>query len=61
MNKRYTTTALCAQGAGRKRQKLTEEESRTGAATALRSDGQLMETVTYFKYLVRLITVIDDD
>ena len=58
MDTRHPTTALCAQGADRKQQRLSEEEIQEGAA-AFRSYEKPLEIATSSKYLRNLLTTIN--
>ena len=60
INNLYPAIAIYAGGVGRKRKQLSEEEARVGVEMSLRAYVHPLETVTYFKYLVRLINATDN-
>jgi hypothetical protein len=60
----YTThpnTAMCKNGADRKRQRLAVAESRQAKEHVLMARGVPLETVSIFKYLGRLLSNTDED
>ena len=61
LNGRHLGTAQCAKGAERKRRRLDETETRENLERTFSAYGQLMETVTEFRYLGRILTAADDD
>ena len=61
LNGRHPTTAQCARGAEKKRQRLAEEEFRESTERALESYGAPLENVTAFKYLGKVIIKVYDD
>ena len=61
LNGRHLGTLQCNKGAERKRRRLAETKTRENADRAFHAYGKLMETVSEFRYLGRLLTSTDDD
>ena len=61
LNGWYVTTNQCNKGAGWKRQRLAEEETREGAERAYQAYGRPLVTVTAFKCLGQIFTASDDN
>ena len=59
LNLRQPTTALCVQGAERKRRRLSEKEVQAGEATAFKVYIQPLETLMSFRYLGLPLTATD--
>ena len=54
-------TTQCKKGAERKRRRLTETETQENSERAFHAYRKLMEAVSEFRYLGRLLTATDDD
>ena len=54
-------TAQCKKGDERKRRRLTETKTRENSERAFHAYRKLMEAVSEFLYLGRLLTATDDD
>ena len=61
LNKRYPTTAQCARGADRKRRRIAEADLRESSERAFEAYGELLQNLTVFKYLGRVLTAGCDD
>ena len=61
LNKRHLTTTQCVKGEERKRRRLSEKELWESLDRAFQTYGELLETVSLFKYLGRVMTTGDDD
>ena len=61
LNGLHPGTAQCAKRAERKRRRLAETEMRENSERAFESYGALIESVTEFRYLGRILTATDDD
>ena len=61
LNGRKPATAQCTRGAERKRRRLAEAELREGLERAFEAYGEPLENVPAFRYLVQVLTAIDDD
>ena len=61
LNGRDPATTLCARGGEQKRRRLAEEELRESSERAFKSYGELLENVTAFRYLRRVLTAGDYD
>ena len=61
LNGRHPSTAQCARGTERKRQRLAEEEFRENTEKAFEAYGAPLENVTVFKYMGLVITAGGDD
>ena len=61
INGRHLGTAQCQKGAERKRQRLTDTETRKNTERAFHAYGKPMAAVSEFRYLGRLLTATDDD
>ena len=60
LNGRHLGTAQCHKGAERKSRQLAEAETRENSERAFEAYGAPIESVTEFKYLVRILTATDD-
>ena len=60
LNRRHIGTAQCARGADQKRRRLAEEELRESLERAFQAYGELLENVTEFRYLGRVIKADED-
>ena len=61
LNGRHPDTAKCLKGAEQKRRRLAEAEKRENLERAFEAYGALIESVTEFKYLGRILAANDDD
>ena len=61
LNRRHLGTVQCAKGVERKQRRLDKTETRENLERAFSAYGQLMEAVTEFRYLRRLLTETDND
>ena len=61
LNGRHLGTLQCKKRAERKRRLLAETETRENAEWAFHAYGKLMDAVSEFRYLRRLLTATDDD
>ena len=61
LNRKHLATAQFARGEERKRRRLEEEELWESSERAFQAYGELLDNVTVFKYLVRVMTVGDDN
>ena len=61
LNQRHPATAQCARGAERKRRRLAEADLRESLEKVFEAFGKPLENLTAFKYLVRVLTKVDDD
>ena len=61
LNGRHPGTAQCLKGVERKRRRLEETETRENSERAFEAYGTLIESVTEFKYLGRILTATDND
>ena len=61
LNGRHLGTLQCKNGAEGKRRRLAETETRENSKWAFHAYGKLMEAVSQFRYLGRLLTATDDD
>ena len=61
LNGRHKTTEMCRIGADKKRRRLEEAEVRDSAEMAFEVYGGQLQTVSWFKYLGRILTEGDDD
>ena len=61
LNGRHSATAQCARGAEQKRRRLAEEELRESTERSIEAYDAPLEHVTAFKYLKRVMTVVDND
>ena len=58
---RHHTTAMCKKGVERKRRRMVESELRDSRERAFEAYGKLLEMVSTFKYLGRVMTAGDED
>ena len=61
LNHRHPLSALCTWEAEIKRQRLEEEEARSGEVMALQAYDRPLEKVSWFKYLGLLLTVTENN
>ena len=61
LNGRHPTTAQCASGEEQKRRYLAEAELRESTERAFWAYGEPLENVSEFKYLIWVMTAVDDD
>ena len=61
LNVRHPATAQCAMGAERKRWRLAEAEMRESSERAFEAYGELLDNVTTFRYLGRVLKAGDYD
>ena len=61
LNGRHHATALCKKGAERKRRRMAEAELRDSTEWSFEAYGKPLETVSTFKYLVRVMTAGDEN
>ena len=61
MNERHPTVEMCAKGAGRKRMRKVEEGANSSTTSALHAYGLTLEVTKSYKYMVRFLTVSDDN
>ena len=61
LNGRHLVTLQCKKGAERKQRRLAETETRENADRAFHAYGKLMEAVSEFRYLGRLLMATDGD
>ena len=61
LNGRHPATAKCARGADQKIRWLVEAELRESTERALEAYEELLENLKTFKYLVQVMTAVDDD
>ena len=61
LNDRQKTTEMCRSGADKKRRRLEEAEVRDSAEMAFDVYGEQLQTVSWFKYLGRILTEGDYD
>ena len=61
LNSRHHATVICRKGAKRKRQWMAEAELRDSTERAFEAYGNLLETVTTFKYMGWVMTAGGDD
>ena len=61
LNGSHKSTYQCKKGADQKQQSLVAEESRTVNSRAFRAYGRTLEMVSSFKYLRRVLLVVDYD
>ena len=61
LNGRHLGTAQCAKGVEREQRRLFETDTRENLERAFHAYEQLMEAVSEFWYLGRLLTATDDD
>ena len=61
LNRRHLATTQCAKGAERKRRQMVEEEMQESMERAFQAYVKLVETVTSFKYLERVLAAGDDN
>ena len=60
LNRSHLATTQCTKGEERKRRQLAEEELRESSWRTFQAYGELLETVTSFKYLGWVLTAGDD-
>ena len=61
LNSRHLTTAFFRQEEERKRLRLVKEEARSGSEVEITSYGIFLVPITYFKYLGRVLLVVDNN
>ena len=60
LNGRHHAIAMCKKGAERKRRRMAEAELRESTDRAFEAYEKLLETLSTFKYLGRVMTVVYD-
>ena len=61
LNNRHLSMSQCARGGERKRQQISESETRESSKRGFEAYGEPLENVTTFRYLGRVLTEGDDD
>ena len=61
MNEWNIATAQCAKGAERKHRRMVEEDIWESVERVFQAYGRPLDMVTSLKYLVRVLTVVDDE
>ena len=61
LNGRHPATAQCARGAEQKRRRIAEADLRESSERAFEAYGELLQNLTVFKYLGRVLTAGCDD
>ena len=61
LNGWHPSTAQCKKGVERKRQRLAEAETRESSERSFEAYGEPIKNVLAFKYLGRVLMVVDDD
>ena len=61
LNRRHLATTKCAKGGESNQRRLAEEDLQESSERMFQAYGEPLETVTYFKYLGRVLTAGGDD